>query len=61
MDKSNIKKLDLKALDLEVKELQKLISWHEYYSLIDNVILANKCQKEIESKKKEIDELRKTY
>lgn len=56
MDKSNFEKVEL-----EVKELQKLISWHEYYSLIDNVILANKCQKEIEVKKKEIDELRKTY
>ena len=56
MDKSNFEKVEL-----EVKELQKLISWHEYYSLIDNAILANKCQKEIEVKKKEIDELRKTY
>jgi len=56
MDKSNFEKVEL-----EVKELQKLISWHEYYGLIDNVILANKCQKEIEVKKKEIDELRKTY
>lgn len=56
MDKSNIKKVEL-----QVKELQKLISWHEYYSAIENVFEANKCQKEIEAKKKEINELRKAY
>jgi hypothetical protein len=56
MDKRNHAKIDQ-----EVKELQKLISWHEYYSAIDNVFEANKCQKEIELKKRDINELRKAY
>ena len=46
MDKSNIKEVEL-----QVKELQKLISWHEYYSAINNVFEANKCVKEIEDNK----------
>jgi len=44
----------------EIKNLQKLISWHEYYSAINNPIEANKCQREIESAKKKINGLRKT-
>jgi len=52
-------KRNLQVVDKEVKELQKLISWHEYYEAVNNPIEANKCQKEIESKKKEINELRK--
>lgn len=56
MDKSN-----LSEVDDQVKSLQKLISWHEYYSAIGNVVEANKCQKEIEQKKKDINELRKAY
>ena len=44
----------------EVRELQKLISWCEYYTAIDNPIEANKAQKEIEDQKRKINSLRKT-
>lgn len=54
MDKRN-----KQMIEEEIKELQKLISWHEYYAAINNPIEANKCQKEIEQQKKKINGLRK--
>lgn len=44
----------------EVKKLQMLISWCEYYTAIDNPFEANKAQKEIEEQKRKINELRDT-
>lgn len=52
-------KSNKQIIEDEVKELQKLISWCEYYSAIDNVIEANKAQKEIEDQKRKINTLRK--
>jgi hypothetical protein len=49
------------VIEEEIKELQKLISWCEYYSAVNNPIEANKTQKEIEEQKKKINELRKDY
>lgn len=48
------------VIEEEVKELQKLISWCEYYSAIGNPIEANKVQKEIEEQKRKINEFRKS-
>jgi hypothetical protein len=47
------------VIEEEIKELQKLISWCEYYTMVSNPIEANKTQKEIEEQKKKINELRK--
>jgi hypothetical protein len=52
-------KSNKQVIEREVKELQKLISWCEYYTAIDNPIEANKAQKEIEDQKRKIAELRK--
>ena len=41
-------KSNKQIIEDEVRELQKLISWCEYYTAIDNPIEANKAQKEIE-------------
>ena len=49
------------VIEEEIKELQKLISWCEFYSAVNNPIGANKAQKEIEEQKKKINELRKDY
>jgi hypothetical protein len=49
------------VIEEEIKELQKLISWCEYYTAINNPIEANMAQKEIEEQKKKINELRKDY
>lgn len=49
------------VIEAEIKELQKLISWCEYYTAVNNPIEANKAQKEIEEQKKKINELRKDY
>ena len=40
------------VIEEEIKELQKLISWCEYYTAVNNPIEANKAQKEIEEQKK---------
>jgi peptidoglycan hydrolase CwlO-like protein len=47
------------VIEEEIKQLQKLISWCEYYTMVSNPIEANKTQKEIEEQKKKINELRK--
>jgi len=47
-------------IEKEVIELQKLISWCEYYTAIGNPIEANKTQKEIEEQKRKINDLRET-
>lgn len=52
-------KSNKQIIEREVKELQKLISWCDYYTAIDNPIEANKAQKEIEDQKRKIAELRK--
>lgn len=49
------------VIEEEIKELQKLISWCDYYVAVNNPIEANKSQKEIEEKKKKINELRKDF
>jgi hypothetical protein len=49
------------VIEEEIKELQKLISWCDYYTAVNNPIEANKTQKEIEEQKKKINELRKDY
>jgi hypothetical protein len=48
------------VIEEEIKELQKLISWCEYYTAVSNPIEANKAQKEIEEQKRKINELRKS-
>ena len=53
-------KSNKQIIETEVSELQKLISWCEYYTLINNPFEANRTQKEIEEQKKKINELRKT-
>lgn len=45
-------------IEKEVVELQKLISWCDYYTAVGNPIEANKVQKEIEDQKRKIAELR---
>lgn len=45
-------------LELAFKKLEKLISWHEYYSSQDNPIEANKVQKEIEQQKRILKDLK---
>jgi hypothetical protein len=45
-------------IEKEVVELQKLISWCDYYTAVGNPIEANKAQKEIEDQKRKIAELR---
>lgn len=52
-------KSNKQIIEQEVKELQKLISWCEYYTAIDNPIESNKAQKEIEDQKRKINNLRK--
>lgn len=52
-------KSNKQVIEEEIKELQKLISWCEYYTLVNNPIESNKAQKEIEEQKKKINELRK--
>lgn len=47
-------------IEKEVVELQKLISWCEYYTAVGNPIEANKVQKEIEEQKRKIAELRES-
>lgn len=47
-------------IEEEVKELQKLISWCEYYTMMNNPFEANKTQKEIEEQKRKIKQLRET-
>ena len=54
-------KSNKQIIEEEVKELQKLISWCEYYTAIGNPIEANKAQKEIEDQKRKINELRKAF
>ena len=53
-------KSNKQIIEDEVRELQKLISWCEYYTAIDNPIEANKAQKEIEDQKRKIHSHRKT-
>lgn len=53
-------KSNKQVIEEEVIKLQKLMSWWEYYTQIDNPIEANKAQKEIEEQKRRISELRKT-
>ena len=53
-------KSNKQIIEKEVIELQKLISWCEYYSAVGNPIEANKTQKEIEDQKRKINELRET-
>lgn len=53
-------KSNKQIIENEVKELQKQISWCEYYTAIGNPIEANKAQKEIEEQKRKIAELRET-
>jgi hypothetical protein len=53
-------KSNKQIIEKEVIELQKLISWCEYYSAVGNPIEANKTQKEIEDQKRKISELRDT-
>jgi hypothetical protein len=52
-------KSNKQVIEEEIKELQKLISWCEYYTAVNNPIESNKAQKEIEEQKKKINELRK--
>jgi len=47
-------------IETEVKKLQELICWCEYYAQCDNPFEANKAQKEIEEQKRKINELRKS-
>ena len=47
-------------IEKEVVELQKLISWCEYYTAVGNPIEANKAQKEIEEQKRKIADLRES-
>jgi hypothetical protein len=44
----------------EVKELEKLFCWYEFYSENNNEIEANKCQKQIEEKKRYLKYLKQT-
>ena len=53
-------KSNKQIIENEVKELQKQISWCEYYTAIGNLIEANKAQKEIEEQKRKIADLRET-
>lgn len=53
-------KSNKQIIENEVVQLQKLISWCEYYTAIGNPIEANKAQKEIEEQKRKISELRET-
>jgi hypothetical protein len=53
-------KSNKQIIEEEVIKLQKLMSWWEHYTAIDNPIEANKAQKEIEEQKRKISELRKT-
>jgi hypothetical protein len=53
-------KSNKQIIEKEVIELQKLISWCEYYTAIGNPFEANKAQKEIEDQKRKINELRET-
>lgn len=53
-------KSNKQIIEEEVRELQKLISWCEYYTAVGNPIEANKSQKEIEDQKRKINTLRKT-
>jgi hypothetical protein len=53
-------KSNKQIIEKEVVELQKLISWCEYYTAIGNPIESNKAQKEIEDQKRKINELRET-
>jgi hypothetical protein len=47
-------------IEKEVVELQKLISWCDYYTAVGNPIEANKAQKEIEDQKRKIADLRES-
>lgn len=51
-------KSNKQIIEQEVVELQKRISWCEYYTAVGNPIEANKAQKEIEEQKRKIAELR---
>jgi hypothetical protein len=51
MDKSHI-------VDQEIKELQKLICWCDYYTENGNVSLAALTQRQIEEQKRKLKELR---
>ena len=53
-------KSNKQIIEKEVIELQKLISWCDYYTAMGNPIEANKAQKEIEDQKRKISELRET-
>lgn len=53
-------KSNKQIIENEVIELQKLISWCEYYTAVENPIEANKTQKEIEEQKRKIKQLRET-
>lgn len=53
-------KSNKQIIEDEIKELQKLISWCDYYTAINNPFEANKAQKEIEDQKRKIKELRET-
>lgn len=53
-------KSNKQIIEDEIKELQKLISWCDYYTAINNPFEANKAQKEIEDQKRKIKQLRET-
>lgn len=53
-------KSNKQIIEQEVIKLQKLISWCEYYTMMENPIEANKAQKEIEDQKRKIAELRES-
>jgi len=42
----------------EVKELEKLFCWFEFYTQNNNEIEANNCQKQIEEKKRHLKTLK---
>jgi hypothetical protein len=54
-------KSDKYVIELEVKKLQELICWCEYYAQAQNPFEAQKAQKEIEEQKRKINELRKAF
>jgi len=48
------------AIITEVKELEKLFCWYEFYTENNNEIEANKCQKQIEDKKRYLKQLKQS-
>ena len=43
----------------KILQLEKLFCWFEFYQQNNNEIEANKCQKQIESLKRELKELKR--